>query len=336
MIILIYINIVEVFVLTLNFIQQISLKIFLFIMSVIYSVSGAVIPPSTETPIDAKNPDEANLVFAALADPQISNYMFDRYEVFEAVSMDIKNSAYDLDALLIAGDVAENGLAEEYQLIYNGISGIEGCRYLMATGNHDIRLRLYSQSVKRFSAFANALNGDEAMTSLHYSETINGYKFIVLGSDKTEFEEAYLSPEQLSWLDSELASVNGEPVFVICHQPLKGTHGLPTTWGNGTNENAGHIGDQNDELKAILTKHENVILVSGHLHTAFGEYTYQYTDGIHMVNLPSLCIENKDGDYNEAGLGYIVEAYDDEIIFRARDLKKGIWLPEYDITIPVA
>lgn len=317
---------------TLNFVQQIFLKLFTFIMSIIYTVSGAVVPPSTEETIKAKNPDEVNLVFAALADPQISNYMFGRYRVYEAASQDLHN-AEGLDALLIAGDVAENGLAEEYKLIYDGIEGIEGCRYLMATGNHDLRLRLYSQSVERFTSFANALNGDEAMTALHYSETINGYKFIVLGSDRTEFEEAYLSPEQLSWLDAELASANGEPAFVICHQPLKGTHGLPTTWGNGTNENAGHIGDQNDELKAILTKHENVILISGHLHTAFGEYTYQYTDGVHMVNLPSLCIENKDGSYNEAGLGYIVEAYDDEIIFRARNLELGKWLPEYDITI---
>lgn len=320
---------------TLNIVQQFFHKFFLAIMSLIYAVSGAVVPPTTDEPIKAKNPESVKLVFSALADPQISNYMFDRYEVYQAAAQDIHNSVANLDALVMAGDIAENGLAEEYKLVYDEIAGIEGCRYIIATGNHDSRLRAYSQSTNRFIEFVNSLNGDEAVTDYSYSQVVNGYKFIVLGPDKTVFEETYLSPEQLTWLDSEIKNANGRPVFVICHQPLKETHGLPVTWGNGTNVNAGHVGAQNDELKAILSSYQNVIFITGHLHTAFGEYTYEYTDGIHMVNLPSLCIENKDGDYNEAGLGFIVEVYRDEIIFRARDHKLGKWLPKYDILIPL-
>lgn len=248
--------------------------------------------------------------------------------------MDLHASEYELDAVLLAGDVAENGLAEEYQLVYDGLSGIEGCRYISATGNHDLRLRAYSQSVKRFNEFANALNNNEnPVSELHFSERINGYKFIVLGSDKTEFEEAYLSDEQLEWLDSELAAENGAPTFVICHQPLKLTHDLPNTWGNGTNVNAGSVGDQSDALKEILTKYKNVVLITGHLHTGFGEASYEQIGDLHMVNVPSLCIDNKDGQYNGSGLGYIVEVYDDEILFRARNLETGEWLPDYDETI---
>ncbi len=315
-------------------VQQFFFRLFAFIISIIYSTSGGYTAPSTENPINTSR-DGANVVFAALADPQISNYMFGRYPVLQAASDDLHASECDIDAVLLAGDIAENGLAEEYQLVYDELSGLDS-RYLCATGNHDIRLRLYSQSVERFTSFANALNEDEAMKELHFSEVINGYKFIVLGSDKTMFEEAYYNDAQLEWLESEIAGENGKPVFVICHQPLKLTHGLPTTWGSGTNEGAGHVGDQSEAIKEIITKYNNVIFISGHLHSGLGEYTYETKGKAHLVNLPSLCIENKDGSYNDAGIGYMVEVYDDEIIFRARDFAKGIWLPDYDIKIPVA
>ncbi len=318
----------------LNIVQQFFLKLFSVFFAMSVSVLGAIAPPATDEPINAKNPDDAKLVFAALADPQISNYMFDRYAVFGNAMADLHASEYDLDAVVLAGDVAENGLAEEYQLVYDGLKGIEGCRYISATGNHDIRLRAYSQSKKRFNEFANALNNNEnPVSEFHFTEVVNGYKFIVMGSDKSAFEEAYISDAQLEWLDSELKAENGKPTFVILHQPLKLTHDLPNTWGNGTNVNAGSVGDQSDAIKEILTKYTNVVLITGHLHTGFGEASYEQIGDLHMVNVPSLTIDNKDGQYNGSGLGYIVEVYDNEILFRARNLETGKWLPEYDETI---
>ena len=326
--------------------QQISFKIFTLIVTIMYSINGGVVAPSTEAPIKAKNPDEVKMVFATVADPQVSNYMFGRYQSFQEACMDLRNAETEFDAIVGVGDIAENGLLEEYQLAYNELYDISD-RFIMATGNHDIRLRLYSQSYDRFSDFTNALNKDERMTENAYAEgkfaytdEVNGYKFIVMGSDKTEFEEAYISPEQLAWLDAELASANGEPVFVVLHQPLKLTHNLPTTWGNGTNKEAGSVGDQNDEIREILTKHAadgNVFLITGHLHAGFSQYSYQNLDGIHSFNVPALSIENKDGEEggNGSGLTYIVEVYEDEVLFRARNCKTGEWLTKWDVTVPV-
>ena len=320
-------------------IQQISFKIFTLIVTIMYSLNGGIVAPSTENPIKAKNPDEVKLVFATVADPQVSNYMFDRYQSFQEACIDLRNAETEFDAIVGVGDIAENGLIEEYQLAYNELYDLGG-RFIMNSGNHDIRLRLYSQSVDRFTGFVNALNRDEKMTQLWYSEEVNGYKFIVMGSDKMVFEEAYFSPEQLSWLDAELKSANGKPVFVINHQPFKLTHNLPTTWGNGTNKEAGSMGDQNDEVREILTKHAadgNVFFITGHLHAGFSQYSYQNLDGIHSFNVPSLSIENKDGEEggNGAGLTYIVEVYEDEVLFRARNCKTGEWLPKWDVTVPV-
>lgn len=311
--------------------QQLSLKIFALLMSLFYAVNGVAAAPSQENPI---NSEKANMSFVAIADSQVSTYLFSRYKVYEAASQDIRNNAGSFDALAFVGDIAENGLAEEYQLVYDGIKDSK-CRYITTTGNHDIRLRSYKQSSERFAAFTNALNGDNAMDCMHYTQVINGYKFIVLASDRTEFEEAYLSPEQLSWLDAELKAEDGKPVFVICHQPLADTHGLPDTW-NSPDDTAGSVGEQSDELKAILSKYSNVFFITGHLHTGFGKFTYQNIDGIHSINLPSFCITNKDGDYNDAGIGYVVEVYGDTVKFRARDFGKGTWLPDYDLNIPVS
>ena len=325
----------------LNFVQQIFFKMFAYIMLAIYAITPPV-APSTEDVIKPVN-SNANLVFATVADPQVSNYMFDRYRAFQASCEDLKN-AEKLDAIVGIGDIAENGLAEEYNLAYASLGGID-TRFIMATGNHDIRLRAYSQSTSRFYKFVDTLNDERAMEDkvysegkLAYSEVVNGYKFIVMGSDKTEFEEAYISPEQLEWLDKELAAEKGKPVFVVLHQPLKLTHNLPTTWGNGTNKEAGSVGDQNDDIKAVLAKHakdSTVVLITGHLHAGFSQYSYQQIEGFHSLNVPALSIENKDGEEggNGSGLTYIVEVYEDEILFRARNCRTGEWLPKWDTRI---
>ncbi len=314
-----------------SFLVPVFKKIFLLIFSAYLSITGtALIAPSTETPISPSG--DANLVFAAIADPQVSNYLPERYNYFQASAKDLQN-AEGLDALINAGDVAENGLAMEYSLVIDGLSGMK-VRHIACEGNHDIRLRVYEQSLARFGEFVNTLNGDSDYDCFHYSEEINGYKFIVLGSDRTEFEENYLSPEQLEWLDKELASVeDGMPRFVLVHQPLKNTNGLPKVW-NSPIDSAGSIGAQSDELKAILDKYSNVFLITGHEHTGFGEYTYEKVgENIHSVNIPSLCVNNKDGRNNDHGLAFIVEVYDGNVLFRARDLCKGEWLPEFDLDI---
>lgn len=329
---------------SLNLIQKFFYKLFTLILTAVYSLNGGIVAPPTDDVIKAKDPDNVKMVFATLADPQASNYMFGRYQSFQEACIDLRNAEVKFDALVGVGDIAENGLAEEYQLIFDELSQIDA-RFIMAAGNHDIRLRAYSQTVNRFYSFIDNLNGNTdsvadrvyAEGKLAYSETVNGYKFIILGADKSVFEESYLSDAQLEWLDAELASANGKPVFVIAHQPLKLTHNLPHNWGSGTSKTAGSIGAQSDALKEILVKHgENspVFFINGHLHAGFTQYSYEYIEeSFHSFNVPGFSIDNTEGEVNGAGLTYIVEVYEDEVIFRARDLINGKWLPDFDVTI---
>ena len=120
----------------------------------------------------------------------------------------------------------------------------------------------------------------------------------------------------------------------MIHQPLKLTHGLPDTW-NSPIDSAGSVGAQSDSLKYFLNKYDNVFLITGHLHTGIGKYTYEKIGNFHSINLPSLTIDNKDGECNDNGIGFVMEAYDSHVLFRARNFAKGLYMPEYDIDIPV-
>lgn len=315
-----------------SFLAQIFYKMFAFFFAVYCSLSGAAGHPATTDTI--KPSGDAKLVFAAIADPQIGNYQLGRYKYFLPAAEDLRN-AHGLDAMVIAGDIAENGLAVEYQLFYDELGCLD-LQYIACEGNHDIRLRAYSQSTKRFNGWLNTLNGNNDVdnTTFHYATEVNGVKFVVMGSDRTEFEENYINDAQLEWLDKELAAQNGELTFVMIHQPLKLTHGLPDVW-NSPIDSAGSVGEQSDQILEILNKYDNIILLTGHEHTGLGQYTYEKIGNFDSVNIPSLCVNNKDGENNDHGLGFIVEVYESSVLFRARDMCSGKWLPEYDITIDI-
>lgn len=293
---------------------------------------------AADTPIIVLNEDKIKLHFVAWGDPQVSHYLKEREPYVISSAADVKNSASEIDALVLAGDITENCIQDEWDWIYDDIRDMGVKNYINATGNHDVRLHDYKVAKDCFTTFTNNLNrgvkSDLRIKKVYYSYEINGYKFIVLGSEKATLEEAEISKKQLKWLDKELKSSykKNHPTFVILHQPLKDTHGLPDTWGSSI-DSAGSVGPQSDSIKNILNKYENTILITGHLHTGFGKYTYQKNGNIHGVNLPSVAIDNQDGSYNNNGIGYTVEVYDNQVVFRARNFDTGKYVPKYDINI---
>lgn len=305
---------------------------FLSIVMAISSTNAAML--STENPIEALKPEEVKATFAAIADTQFAIFTPNRFPNFKSAAKDLHNNNGAFDALVLAGDITETGSVAEYQMVYDELSGLD-CRYAFAVGNHDVREQSYESAVGRFTRFIDAVNGETVTDKLHYSTVVNGYKIIVIGTDNYQFEKAHISDEQLAWLESEIASENGKPVFVVGHQPLKKTHGLPDTWRASALPDDGNIGEQSDEIKAIFEKYPNVIFITGHIHTGLGQYTYEKLGNSHLVCLPSTSVTNYDGDYNESGTGFVIEIYENEVIFRARNYAKGEWVPEFDLIIPI-
>lgn len=318
-----------------SWLSKLGCRLLAILVSIVYSFTPYV-PPVQSDKIEGCEDNGASLTFVAWADPQFSDYMVKRFQPFDAACEDLENAGAGVDALVIAGDICENGLLAEYQYVTDHLKNANVENFLPAVGNHDVRLKMYKHTVNTFTGFTNNLNSQLGSSlkidSLHYSCEIKGYKFIVLGTDRTEFEESYISKEQLNRLNYELKSANGKPVFVIIHQSFKLTHGLPDTW-NSPFDYAGSVGDQSEELYGIMNGYKNVFLLTGHLHTGIGQYTYERLGNINSVNLPSLTISNKDGNCNDIGIGFMVQVYDSHVLFRARNFAKGVYMPEYDIDI---
>lgn len=291
-------------------------------MQIILSVLmafGVITGPATDDPIVLKDEENVNLAVVAFADTHIRPTGISPYN-FECALDDIENSGVDFDAFLVAGDLSELGDDISYELMWDALDKTEIDNILLATGNHDVRV-VYDLRTEQIIDKTNGFLGTE-IDKPYYSYDINGYTFIVMGSDSRLFEKAVISDEQLAFIDAELerATKDGKPAFVMCHQPLENTHGLPEVWKNGG------IGEQSEKVREVLVKYKNVFFLNGHLHDGVYENSLEILDeekGVYSVNLPAFGKENDYGKFLQPGLGTYFEIYDDEVVFTARDFRAG-------------
>lgn len=305
------------------------------LMTIVLSIGllfGLVTGPATDEPLTFQDSESCNLSFVLLADTHVNTTAFSGY-YFECAFRDIANSGEDFDALVIAGDIAEFGDGPSYETAWKIIdeSTMGDKAILLASGNHDIRLAYESQTkliMDKTSEYLTNYSGEQvSIDKPYYSYDVNGYTFIVLGSDEWEFEKARISDEQLAFIDSELAraTADGKPAFVVVHQPLDNTHGLPEVWENGG------LGADSEALKAVLLKHRNVFLLNGHLHDGIYEKSLEVFDedaGVYSINLPSYGKDNDYGAHSQVGLGDFVEVYEDRVVITARDFQAGKMLAD--------
>lgn len=294
-----------------------------------------------------KDAEEIKLNFAAISDIHMTDE-FARAQVLRCGLWDMDYAYDDLDALVLAGDLTDNGRVEQYENLKKAFESYKPAgEILMAVGNHDTWTDeddAYEPAKENFIKYSYEITGRE-LTECYYTTEINGYTFIVMASEGTS-TSAYISDTQLQWLREEMdkAAEKGLPIFVISHWPLAESHGLPETWGDSEPELLdGSFGDQNYEVEAILKDYENVFLISGHIHNGFVNdrqqdiygYTSVESDGsFHSVNLPTFMYMVINGRVMN-GCGYSVEVYEDEVLFRARSFTSGIWYTDYDVTIPL-
>ncbi len=286
---------------------------------------GVISGPATDNPITLKDAENVNLAVVALSDTHIRPTGISPYN-FECGLKDIDNSEINFDALLIAGDISELGDDISYELMWDSLGETEIENILLATGNHDVRVA-YDLRTEQIIDKTDSFLGTE-IDKPYYSYDINGYTFIVMGSDGRLFEKAFISDGQLAFIDAELerATKDGRPAFVVCHQPLENTHGLPEVWKNGG------IGEQSEQVREIFVKYKNVFFLNGHLHDGVYENSLEVLseeNGVYSVNLPAYGKENDYGKFLQPGLGTYFEVYDDEVIFTARDFREGKSLEGY-------
>lgn len=297
------------------------------IISAIVLFTGGGAP--TYSPLDAEN---IKLSFVACADTHIESNNPQRFADFIAALKDMSGASRANDAMVICGDVTMNGQLIEY-LCLTALLRIFGKAKstLLVMGNHEIFTEEngYEKSFAKFNAFSRLISGNTSGEPYYY-KVINGYYFIVLGSQADMGVQAYISPEQLSWLDETLAAAteSGLPAFVFCHFPLEGT--TVNYWQSGL------IGEQSDEIYDILQKYENVFYFSGHLHNAINVSGVNTIGNVTFVDVPTLISGAVTQGFYETGLGYQVEVYEDRVELRTRVYAKdGKWLDEFSSTVLV-
>lgn len=154
-----------------------------------------------------------------------------------------------LDALLVTGDIADHGLAEEYDEARKILASPH--RVLTCPGNHDSR-----------GPYRETLLGQPAEdTPINELHGVGGALIALCDSSIPGRADGWLADETLDWLDRVLAKSGPDvPAFVGFHHPPVLLHSA------FIDEIRQHGADR---LAAIIQRHPAVVAVlCGHAHTA--------------------------------------------------------------------
>jgi 3',5'-cyclic AMP phosphodiesterase CpdA len=158
------------------------------------------------------------------------------------------------DVLVHTGDVADHGRPDEYAEAVQVLSAWEG-PMAVCPGNHDVR-------GPYIDAFLEGAAGASRGWA-NRSHSIGGARFLMLDSLVDEVagvrqDHGVLAPEQLAWLDAELAW-DARPTFVGLHHP-------PVSIGVGLMDPI--MLTDPDCLADVVDRHEHVVAtLVGHAHT---------------------------------------------------------------------
>ncbi|MEV0385248.1 metallophosphoesterase [Nonomuraea sp. NPDC050643] len=152
----------------------------------------------------------------------------------------------DLDAVLVTGDIADHGLAEEYESAAKVLTSRHPV--LVGPGNHDVR-----------GEFRRVLLGEEpAVGPVNQVLRTAGAVYAMCDSSIPGQPAGHLEDETLAWLEGVLGGTE-LPVFVAFHHPPVLLHSL-------VDEIRLH---RHERLEELIADHSNVrAVLVGHAHTA--------------------------------------------------------------------
>ncbi|WP_433213146.1 metallophosphoesterase [Dactylosporangium sp. CS-047395] len=145
-----------------------------------------------------------------------------------------------VDAVLLTGDLADHGRAEEYEQLKVLFRRLDVPK-LYLPGNHDER-----------EAFVAA-----GLGPLNRVERVGDVPFALVDSTIPGKDDGFIEDATLDWLDGAL--VGGTPAFVCFHHP-------PVALEHTFADQVRQFGEE--RLEAVIRRHPNVVAVlCGHFHT---------------------------------------------------------------------
>ncbi|OQA84719.1 MAG: Calcineurin-like phosphoesterase [Lentisphaerae bacterium ADurb.Bin242] len=159
-----------------------------------------------------------------------------------------------IDTLIMAGDLAENGNPLTYRLYWKMIRdrfGEKMPRHVACEGNHDCNRTFPQDFAVRFAEVCRGLHRENVNP---WHAVIDGYDFIAFAaSDGMHYSEASL-PALEAALRKAVERDHEKPIFVITHFP-------PENTVSGSHSEAG-----SPELLKVLEKYSQAVSFSGHTH----------------------------------------------------------------------
>jgi 3',5'-cyclic-AMP phosphodiesterase len=158
-----------------------------------------------------------------------------------------------VDAVLVSGDLSDDGSEESYRLAREALQRLQAPLHVLP-GNHDDRGMLRA-------VFELPGSGEEPV---NYSAEVGELRLVLLDSIVPGQDPGALSPERLAWLDAELGKDTVRPTILAMHHAPLAT-GI-AEWDEVNWEDSGRSREQ---LGAVVARHRQLrAIVAGHLHRA--------------------------------------------------------------------
>ncbi len=196
------------------------------------------------------------------------------------------NALCDVDILLVAGDIANGGTAEQFDLAREAFSNYpETIPVFIVAGNHDIP----DNDETNFRAFErDMLKRSEGLLDVELGECGAFYVRLSANLDLTGLDPLYYQKlfrfpdrgEQLAFLEGKLSKSDCANHIVLCHTPPEAhtPQGMRPYLPK----------EQDRRLQQILNEHPRVLFLSGHTHL-YPEIEPEDEYGNIYINDGSIC-----------------------------------------------
>ena len=239
-------------------------------------------------------------------------------------------------AIFTCGDNTDRGRENQYDILNSIIDDFREKipPIYFALGNHDLVFNSgYDEQLRLFKEKL-------GMEGAYYCKDIDGYRFIVLGSESSTVGEGVISSKQLDWFAELMEQTDSnKPTFVFLHQPL-----IDTVSGSLYSKDPKiqywyGVSDAAERIREILKDHPNSILFTGHTHWTFESLQpvlWGKGSDVNFVNCAAVGYLWNDNDESEGGSeGYFVYVCDDKIILRGREFTENKWCGGAQFCLPL-
>lgn len=186
-------------------------------------------------------------VVAHISDLHFNGTRFNRARIESTLSY-LNARADGIDALLVTGDIADEGTPREYVEAYRVLDS--PLPTLVTVGNHDLR-----------ENYSEVLGNERSTAPVNSSLLVDDVLLLSADSSIPGRNDGYLDDETLTWMSAQIDAVGADTrVLVAFHHP-------PVTIGMTFMDTIRQTGEE--RLAELVANHPNIVgFVCGHAHSA--------------------------------------------------------------------